>query len=189
MSYEKDFKSLSGVNPKNLIEKKSSKPYFINGQREEFFLNYQDFIPDIKEYCEYKSKGKVDYSFINKEKREHIISNNIRNLFFSVVDIRNNNSPTSTESNAIVKTDNKFSNETKRHVRNLLTKNLTPNQIGYEMINLYGYSAMCSTLYQENTPIKDIIKYYLCLGTEASFIILCAKFTFNKIFYFLKKRF
>lgn len=189
MSDGKDFKTHSEIIRNNFFDKTSPKHYLNNSHREEFLLNYEELIPDIKEFCEYKSKGKVDYSFINKEKRENRISNNLRNLFFSIVDIRNNNSPTSTESNAIVKTDNKFSNETKRHVRYLLSKNLTTNQIGYEMINLYGYSAMCSTLYQENIPIKDLIKYYFCLGTEIIFIILGAKFTLNKLFYFLKKRF
>lgn len=177
------------TNSKQETNNKNSKHFQINANdREELIENYKEIIPDIKEYCEFKAKGKVNFNFINKEIKESLTSNRIRKLFFSIVDIRNNNSPTSTESNAIVKTDNKFSNETKKHVRTLLSKGLTSNEIGYEMTNLYGYSALCSTMYQENVPVIDIFKYSFCLLSEAALIFFSLKFTVKKMFLILRRK-
>jgi len=172
----------------SLSKNKMQSKYDNKNERDELIENYKDIIPDIKEYCEFKAKGKVNFNFINKDIKESLISNRIRKLFFSIVDIRNNNSPTSTESNAIVKTDNKFSNETKKYVRILLSKGLTANEIGYDMINLYGYSALCSTMYQENIPIIDICKYSFCLLSEAAFILLGLQFTVKKMIKLIGRR-
>ena len=175
----------------NLTEKENFSSFEQNAKinpREELIASYGEIIPDIREYCEFKSKGNVDFKFMNKEIKESLMSNRIRTLFFSIVDIRNNNSPTSTESNAIIKTDNKFSNEIKKHVRTIVSKGLTSNEVGYEMIYLYGYSALCSSTYQENVPIKDTVKNSFCLLTEACFVFLSAKFTIKKLLYLMRKR-
>lgn len=169
------------------FDKMNAKNNHFN-EREEMIENYKDIIPDIKEYCEFKSKRKVDFNFINKDVKESIISNRIRKLFFSIVDIRNNNSPTSTESNAIIKTDNKFSNETKKYVRILLSKGLSTNEIGFEMINLYGYSAICSTIYQENVPIKDVFKYSFCLLSESAMILFSLQYILRKTIRLIRRR-
>jgi len=168
---------------------KNSKQSVINSNdRDELIDNYKEIIPDIKEYCEFKGKGKVNFNFINKDIKEGLVSDRIRKLFFSIVDIRNNNSPTSTESNSIVKTDNKYSNETKKYVRILLSKGLSSNEIGYEMINLYGYSALCSTIYQENVPVRDTCKYTFCLLCEAGFIFFSLKFTVKKLIFLSRRK-
>lgn len=174
-------------NNKDIYKPKEIRESEKNIFKQEIIEEYKDIVPDIKEFSEFKLKGHVDFKFIRKDIRDNLISQRIRRLFFSIVDIRNNNSPTSIESNVIIKTDNKFSNETKKNVRTLISKGLTNNDIGYEMIYLYGYSSLSSSIYQENVQIKDTFKNYLCWTSEASFVLLALRFCFKKALYFLKR--
>jgi hypothetical protein len=175
----------SNINIKNSNEKPHNN---INiSKREEFLIDYQDLIPDIRNYAAKKEKGQIDLSFLGKEIREEIISSRVRRLFFSIVDIRNNNSPTSLESNSIIKTDNKFSNETKKMVKILLSKGISNMDIGYEMSNIYGSSTICNRIYKEKIPFLDKIKYGFCITLEISLAGLTFGLIGRRIYRFIKK--
>ena len=175
-------------NPEIKIDNLIKNPITLPESKEEIIDNYSDMIPDLRDYIEFKQKGLVNFNFINKEIREELISNRVKNLYFSIIDIRNNNSPTSIESNTIIKTDNKFSNETKRLVKTLVSKGISTNEIGYEMNYLYGNSTICSKKYQENIPTKDVFKYGFTMFSEASIIFFSLKFLVKSTFYLLRLR-
>ena len=172
-------------NSENNLIVKNSNTY---SKREDYIKEYQDLIPDIRNFADRKEKGQIDLSFLGKEIRDNMTSLRVRNLFFSIVDIRNNNSPTSTESNSIVKTDNKFSNETKKLVRTLLSKGLSNMEIGYEITNIYGSSAICSKMYHEKVPLIDKLKHNFCMLFEFSFIGISFGLIGRRIVKLLKRR-
>src|SRR5690349_14664598 len=93
-------------------------------KRKEIIKNYKDLIPDIENYIYSKKTPTFDYKFLYREHKNKNTQQKYINLSRMIADIRNNTEPTSDLSNTIIKTDNKFSNETKKLVKHLLAKGM-----------------------------------------------------------------
>jgi hypothetical protein len=119
----------------------SKTKYIENEERRKYIIdNYKELIPDIEDYVlgRRNENKRHDYRYLYYDVKQNLFNQRYAVLASTLVDIRNNTDPVSPESNTIVKTDNKFSNETKKMVKMLLAKGWTVNEIIYEMEKVYG---------------------------------------------------
>jgi len=110
----------------------------IENRRNEIIENYKIFMPDIEDHVYGRRNKKLDFSFLYHNHVKSSIETRFNELSKITIDIRNNTKPTTFYSNSISKTDNRFSNETKKMIKHLLAKGWTNNEIAYEMEKIYG---------------------------------------------------
>ena len=132
-----------------------------NENRRRYIIEkYKEYIPDIEDHVYSNRKPKFDFGFIAKEDRSKRILHRFNELSNIIVDIRNNTTATNYYSNSINKTDNKYSNETKKMVKHLLSKGWTNNEIAYEIEKVYGSGAITYYYGLEPEPtISSILAY------------------------------
>lgn len=121
-----------------LGEREKINPNHKEFMRKEVMENYKELMPDIEDVIYSRQKKKFDYSFLYYNYLKTDIEKRFNELAKITIDIRNNTKPTTFYSNSISKTDNKFSNETKRMIKHLLAKGWSNNEIAYEMEKIYG---------------------------------------------------
>jgi uncharacterized protein (UPF0305 family) len=136
----------------NTIENEERRQYIID--------NYKEFIPDIEDYIYERKNPKFDYRFLSRKYKEERLQKRYNELSNIIVDIRNNTSATNYYSNSINKTDNRFSNETKKMVRHLLSKGWSNNEIAYEMEKIYGTGVVSYYTGLEKEPTVGSILFY-----------------------------
>ena len=132
---------------------------------ENFFL--QKYVVDMRKYTNYMTKS----TFAAKYKA----------VAQSVVDIRNNSDPVSEDSNTVDKTDNKFSNETKKMIKILLSKGWSAEEIALEMERIYGSGSIVTTRHLRVPLGKTIFVNgieFLLLGS----ILTTAAYGLSKVF-------
>jgi hypothetical protein len=132
-------------------------------RRKEIVDNYKHFMPDIEDHIYGRRNKKLDFSFLYHNHVKSSIETRFNELAKITIDIRNNTKPTTFYSNSISKTDNRFSNETKKMIKHLLAKGWTNNEIAYEMEKIYGSGSITY-----NSGLVDDSK------TSYSGIALCA---------------
>lgn len=132
-------------------------------KRQYIIDNYKDLIPDIEEYIYDRKNPKFDYSFLSNNMKETNIQRRYADLANIIVDVRNNTAATNFYSNSINKTDNKYSNETKKLVKLLLGKGWSNNEIAYEIEKIYGSGSITwhKTLEKEQTITSIFAKNLL----------------------------
>jgi len=118
-------------------------------RRDKFIENYKFHLPFIQDFIYYPTKRNHKFSFLTDQLRDIDNIENSFKLFKTIVDIRNNNEPTSPESNCLMKSDNKFSNEMKNHISVLVRKGWRYNEVVYEIERIYGSGILSSTEYFE----------------------------------------
>jgi len=135
-----------------------------NEERRQYIIdNYNEFIPDIQEYIYERNYPKFDYRFLSKKYKEERLQKRYNELSNIIVDIRNNTSATNYYSNSINKTDNRFSNETKKIVRHLLSKGWSNNEIAFELEKVYGTGVISYYIGLEKEPTVGSILFYSSL--------------------------
>jgi hypothetical protein len=125
----------------------------VEEKRQYIIDNYKNLIPDIEQYIYERKNPNFDYSFLSNNLKEKNIQRRYADLANIIVDIRNNTAATNYYSNSINKTDNKYSNETKKLVKHLLSKGWSNNEIAYEIEKIYGSGSITwhKTLEKEQT--------------------------------------
>lgn len=146
----------------NILSQRQTSPAEKNEIRRKYIVdNYQEYIPDIDNFINERKRGYYDYSMYAKEFKKKILQDKFNSLSAIVVDIRNNTSPTTYYSNSINKTDNRYSNETKKLVKHLLAKGWSNNEIAYEMEKIYGSGIVSyHSGLVDDTPITHKMVYY-----------------------------
>jgi hypothetical protein len=144
--------------------------------------NYRDLIPDIDNHIYGYQNPDFDFRFLARD--YSLIMNNKRfnDLSKIILDIRNNNTPTSAYSNSISNTDNKFSNETKKMCKLLLAKGWTNNEVAYELEKVYGSGAILYYKGIEPEPTLSTYFYRFCFKIISFYgFYKFIRFTFKKI--------
>jgi hypothetical protein len=124
--------------------------------------NYRDLIPDIDRHIYGYLTPDFDYKFLSTEYSIKMNNERYNSLSKILLDIRNNTTPTSAYSNSISNTDNKFSNETKKMLKTLLSKGWTNNEIAYEMEKVYGSGAVLYYIGLEPEPTISTYFFRFC---------------------------
>ena len=135
----------------------------VEEKRQYIIDNYKDLIPDIEQYIYERKNPNFDYSFLSNNLKVQNVQRRYADLSNIIVDIRNNTAATNFYSNSINKTDNKYSNETKKLVKHLLGKGWSNNEIAYEIEKIYGSGSITwhKTLEKEPTVSSIFAKNLL----------------------------
>lgn len=133
-------------------------------RRNKVIEDYKFHLPNIQEFIYFQRNRSHKFAFLTDQIRELKNAENNFKLFKTIVDIRNNNEPTSPESNCIMKSDNKFSNELKNQISILTRKGWGYNDVVYEIERIYGSGILSSTEYFEKPNFHEyLVNYALIL--------------------------
>lgn len=100
--------------------------------------DYRKLIADIDNYVYERRTPKFDYKELYSDYKLSKMKADYNTLIRMIADIRNNETVVSAESNTLFNTDNKYSNETKRMIKHLLSKGWSVDEICYETEKIYG---------------------------------------------------
>jgi hypothetical protein len=126
--------------------------------------NYKENIPDIEQHIYRKKYKQMDYSGLSKQMLQKVFDIRYQRVISTVIDIRNNSDPISPESNTIIKSDNTYSNETKRMIKVLIAKGWTYDEIAFEMERIYGMGTIAKFEYFENVRYREYLILFLFSG-------------------------
>lgn len=149
-------------------------------RRKRIIENYKYYLPHIESFIFFQTNRNHKFSLLTDQLKE--LNNMDENLKLNktIVDIRNNLEAVSPESNCVMKSDNKFSNETKNFIKILLRKGWSYNEIVHELERIYGSGILSTTEHIEKPFLHERIINGggLFLGTLIGFKLTfkCLKF-------------
>jgi hypothetical protein len=129
-------------------------------RRRELIENYREFMPDIEDRVYSRQKVGSDFSSLYAEYRLKYLKVKFMDLSRCIIDIRNNSDVTSYDSNTVCKTDNKYSNETKKMIKILLSKGFNTNQTLYELEKVYGSGILTQQECLEERPLGQTLMIF-----------------------------
>jgi hypothetical protein len=147
--------------------------------------NYKDLIPDIEQHIYKKKTKQFNYAHIGREHIQKIRDMRYQRLVTTVVDIRNNADPVSPESNTIIKSDNNYSNETKRLIKILVSKGWSYDEIAFEMERIYGMGSIARIEYFDHVDYRQYIYLSVFMGIG----IFAAYRLIRPVYSYIRKRF
>jgi hypothetical protein len=141
--------------------------------------NYKNNIRYRKSHLQKKNKQ------MNNELIHKPFSSRYQRLSFTIIDIRNNSDPITSESNTIIKSDNTYSNETKKLVKVLISKNWTYDEIAFEMERICRMGTITRFEYFESIDYKQ----FLILGLFMGLGLYCSYRMIKPVYKFIYKKF
>jgi hypothetical protein len=151
-------------------------------EKRQFIIdNYKELIPDMDKYVNERKNPIFDFKILYQNHKLKKMKSDYNKIIRMIADIRNNEPMISAESNTLFNTDNKYSNECKRYIKNLLAKGWNINEVTAEIEKVYGAGRI--TKPHELTPNNSYIIFDLIImGSFFFFAYKIGKLVNYKLF-------
>jgi hypothetical protein len=149
-------------------------------RRQKIIETYKFHLPHIESFIFFQTLRNHKFSVLTDQIKELNNMDESLKLNKTIIDIRNNLEAVSPESNCVLKSDNRYSNEIKSFIKILLRKGWSYDEVVHELERIYGTGILSTSEHFGNPHLHERIINggVLFLGTLLGFkfTLKCLKF-------------